>query len=332
MVPAPADTWHFCRRVGCHAAWATAWHNGQQVSYAEAKKAWDSTEDVPLEEKFAACKQSLLGKSASELAMYTDQAPPDALPPHAEVTDLRCNLMLCGLGGLSEKQIAALLTSHGMQRIILCGKPGRDSHVTALQKALPLAGLSGSDMYLIPVADSAAEDLGPHFKAAVDFTGPWKTLVACRQGASRSATVAAACLMAQEKVTAAEGLKQIYAKRWRVWPNPGFVLQLLSYERGSKEAAADAADSESEALLEMVGIRSAWAANQQNLQETGFGQKEITMEQVASFWKQACAESSDVQRRFERCKELTLGVDLDTFGGDGDPEEGRKRRRVKEGI
>jgi len=115
--------------------------------------------------KFAACKQSLLGKSASELAMYTDQAPPDALPPHAEVTDLRCNLMLCGLGGLSEKQIAALLTSHGMQRIILCGKPGRDSHVTALQKALPLAGLSGSDMYLIPVADSAAEDLGPHFKA-----------------------------------------------------------------------------------------------------------------------------------------------------------------------
>ena len=87
------------------------------------------------------------------LAMYTDQAPPDALPPHAEVTDLRCNLMLCGLGGLSEKQIAALLTSHGMQRIILCGKPGRDSHVTALQKALPLAGLSGSDMYLIPVAE-----------------------------------------------------------------------------------------------------------------------------------------------------------------------------------
>ena len=115
--------------------------------------------------KFAACKQSLLGKSASELAMYTDQAPPDALPPHAKVTDLGCNLMLCGLGGLSEKQIAALLTSHGMQRIILCGKPGRDSHVTALQKALPLAGLSGSDMYLIPVADSAAEDLGPHFKA-----------------------------------------------------------------------------------------------------------------------------------------------------------------------
>ena len=37
--------------------------------------------------------------------------------------------------------------------------------------------------------------------------------------------------------------------------------------------------------------------------------------------RQACAESSDVQRRFERCKELTLGVDLDTFGGDGDPED-----------
>ena len=82
------------------------------------------------------------------------------------------------------------------------------------------------------------------------------------------------------------------AKRWRVWPNPGFVLQLLSYERGSKEAAADAADvadAESEALLEMVGIRSAWAANQQNLQETGFGQKDITMEQVASFWKKLAA-------------------------------------------
>ena len=84
------------------------------------------------------------------------------------------------------------------------------------------------------------------------------------------------------------------AKRWRVWPNPGFVLQLLSYERyerGSQEAAdaADAADAESEALLEMVGIRSAWAANQQNLQETGFGRKDITMEQVASFWKRLAA-------------------------------------------
>ena len=37
--------------------------------------------------------------------------------------------------------------------------------------------------------------------------------------------------------------------------------------------------------------------------------------------RQACAESSDVQQRFERCKELTLGVDLDAFGGDGDRED-----------
>ena len=84
--------------------------------------------------------------------------------------------------------------------------------------------------------------------------------------------------MAQRKVTAAEGLQMIYAKRWRVWPNPGFVLQLLNYENAQNAKSKDE-------VLEMVGIRSAWAANQQNLLETGFGQKDLTLERVESFWK-----------------------------------------------
>lgn len=69
------------------------------------------------------------------------------------------------------------------------------------------------------------------------------------------------------------------AKRWRIWPNPGFVLQLLSFGRSSS--------AEAEALLEMVGVRSAWAANQQNLQETGFGQKDLRIEDVEAFWRPA---------------------------------------------
>lgn len=135
------------------------------MSHSEALSIWDQCGAGDLEEIFARCKQKLLGKSAKELAMYTDQPHPEALPPHAEVTDLGCNLMLCGLGSLSEQQIASLLTAHGLKQVILCGRPGQDSHVTALQKALPLAGLSSSDMLLVPVADSAAEDLGAHFKA-----------------------------------------------------------------------------------------------------------------------------------------------------------------------
>ena len=46
-----AETRRFCRRVGCHAAWATAWHNGHQVSYAEAERAWGAEDGTALEEK-----------------------------------------------------------------------------------------------------------------------------------------------------------------------------------------------------------------------------------------------------------------------------------------
>eukprot|EP00438_Fugacium_kawagutii_P013664 Skav213137 [mRNA] locus=scaffold107:409230:410539:+ [translate_table: standard] len=251
------------------AGYPQAW----QVSHNEAESTWDQCGAGNLEEIFARCKQKLLGKSANELAMYTDQPHPEALPPHAEVTDLGCNLMLCGFVSLSEQQIASLLTAHELKQVILCGRPGQDSHVAALQKALPLAGLSSSDMFLAAIAFTAGSARS--------------TLVACRQGASRSATVAAACLMSMMKLTPAEAFQQIYAKRWRIWPNPGFVLQLLSFGSSLSPDSAEA-----QALLEMVGIRSAWAANQQNLQETGFGQKDLSIEDVAGFWRPALQAES----------------------------------------
>ena len=134
------------------------------MNYYEAESAWDSCQGSELEGMFAACKQILLGKSAGELALYADQPRPESLPPHSEVTEVDGNLMLCGLGGLSEQQIADVLRANAVQRVILCGRPGRDVHVSATIKALPLVGLGSSDMHLIPVADSASENLGMHFK------------------------------------------------------------------------------------------------------------------------------------------------------------------------
>ena len=128
------------------------------------------------------------------------------------MTDIGAGLLLCGLGGLSEKEVASLLKAHEVQRVIICGRPQIDAHVQTLQKALPLAGKTSSDMYLVPVADSADENLAQYFEAANAFCGT-KTLICCRQGASRSATVVAACLMKQLRLTAAEAFQEIYTKR-----------------------------------------------------------------------------------------------------------------------
>ena len=315
---------HVQRRIGAHAAWATAWHNGVPASLAEAESMWDKCScDLPLEEAFAKCKQALLGKSAAELELFSDKL---RLPPHAEVDDIGCGLRLSGLGELSASTIANILQSHEIKRVVCCGKPDRDAHVSALTTALPLAGISASDLHIVPVRDSAGEDLGSLLTAAIDFvaSAPAVTLIACRQGASRSATVAVACLVRELKVSVLEAFRRLAAIRWRVWPNSGFALQLLTFEDGLKLAQGCERTTKEykDEVLRKIGIHAAWATNQHNLQ-SGHGQQGLSLQDVEEFWNEAARQKKDLEERFELCKALTLGVDLASFVAEPDPKRAR---------
>ena len=199
--PGAAERRAVCRRVGSHAALATAWHNGAEADPGGAEAAWDAGEEgMPLEGAFAACKQRLLGLRGQDLAAYRG----GGRPPHAEVSDLGGGVLLCGLGGMAPEAVAALLREHGVARVVVCGRPRRDAHVDALLAALRVGGRDPAEAHVVPVGDSAAEDLLAHLEAATRFLDEAlaapaaRVLVCCRQGASRSASVAAARLMAAE--------------------------------------------------------------------------------------------------------------------------------------
>ncbi|CAE7708431.1 Dusp5 [Symbiodinium sp. CCMP2592] len=337
-LPAPKSGLPILRRIGAHAAWATAWHNGIQASLAEAEDSWDQCKGLPLEEAFAKCKQALLGKSTAELELFADQ-PRIAWgqPPHAQVDNIAGisdDLKICGLGGLSASAIASMLQKHCVKRVVVCGEPDRDAHVSAVKDALSIAGISTADLHIVPVRDSASEDLGSLLASAIDFVMavPGRaTLIACRQGASRSATVAIACLVHELKVSVLEAFNQLAASRWRLWPNAGFVQQLLAFEDSLKLAQQGerTTDEYKEQVLRKIGIHAAWATNKHNLR-TGSGQQGLTMQEVEKFWNQAAREAKEPEERFELCKSLSLGVDLTSFDAEPDSKRACVDTRAEE--
>eukprot|EP00933_Yihiella_yeosuensis_P070529 TRINITY_DN78648_c0_g1_i1.p1 TRINITY_DN78648_c0_g1~~TRINITY_DN78648_c0_g1_i1.p1 ORF type:complete len:539 (+),score=130.82 TRINITY_DN78648_c0_g1_i1:61-1617(+) len=330
------------RQIGAHAAWATAWHNGCQVSQTAAKTAWDEAQteapEEQLEAAFARCKRKLLGLSSSDLEAYADggKRPKQAMgkPPHTQVNTICEGMLICGLGGLSAAAVASLLQQHSIQRVVICGRPEKDAHVTALKTAVSEseAGLSEASVHVVPVADSDAEDILSHLQKSVCFVGQGtgNVLVACRQGASRSATVAIACLMKQNGSSALEAFKQLAKARWRLWPNAGFVRQLLKFEDVERSSLnlPPLSENDHDALFQEVGIHAAWASNRQNLEETGFGQEGLSLEDVEELWQRAAEESQVAAERFERCKALALGVDLSAFG-EADAEQHPKKARTE---
>ncbi|KAF7221855.1 transcript variant X3 [Nothobranchius furzeri] len=87
----------------------------------------------------------------------------------------------------------------------------------------------------IPVYDDPSEDLYSHFDHCADAiqkeaSRGGRSLVYCKNGRSRSATICIAFLMKHHKVSLTEAVQRVKTARHVIDPNPGFMSQLRRYE------------------------------------------------------------------------------------------------------
>ncbi|XP_051556990.1 dual specificity phosphatase 28-like [Myxocyprinus asiaticus] len=91
----------------------------------------------------------------------------------------------------------------------------------------------------VPVYDDSNEDLYKYFDRCADAVASeteWggRTVVYCKNGHSRSATVCVAYLMKQQGLSLADAFQVVKTARSVVEPNPGFWTQLQRYEQKLK--------------------------------------------------------------------------------------------------
>jgi len=112
-----------------------------------------------------------------------------------------------------------LLKSHGIKQILTIGTE-LEPHDHPDFKAMYIA-----------LDDSVVEDIRQHFDQAHEFIARAPTLVHCYAGISRSATLVISYVMKHKKMTLKKALKYCRSKRCVIDPNPGFISQLLDYEK-----------------------------------------------------------------------------------------------------
>ncbi|KAM8727089.1 dual specificity phosphatase 28 isoform 1-T3 [Acanthopagrus schlegelii] len=105
------------------------------------------------------------------------------------------------------------------------------------QQPFPSAGVKKLQ---IPVYDDPAEDLYSHFDRCADAIQKeenrgGRSVVYCKNGRSRSATVCVAYLMKHRKLTLTDALQKVKTARHVIDPNPGFMSQLQKYEQELKK-------------------------------------------------------------------------------------------------
>lgn len=91
----------------------------------------------------------------------------------------------------------------------------------------------------IPVYDDPNEDLYSHFDRCADAIQKeakrgGRSVVYCKNGRSRSATVCIAYLMKHRKLTLTDAVQRVKTARHVIDPNPGFMSQLQRYEQELK--------------------------------------------------------------------------------------------------
>ncbi|XP_021169444.2 dual specificity phosphatase 28 [Fundulus heteroclitus] len=105
------------------------------------------------------------------------------------------------------------------------------------QQPFPAAG--GVAKLQVAVYDDPGEDLYSHFDRCADAIQKeakrgGRSVVYCKNGRSRSATVCVAYLMKHRGMTLTEALQRVKTARHVVDPNPGFMAQLQRYEEELK--------------------------------------------------------------------------------------------------
>ena len=132
--------------------------------------------------------------------------------------------------GSSYARSPLLLELLGITHIVVAMEPGRPAFNTSSEES------QGISVFKCPLADEEDEDIQQHFQPVIQFISqahasekPCRVLVHCARGASRSATLVAAYLMAtlgMDPITAVAHLKRLRAC---VNPNPGFIAQLSTF-------------------------------------------------------------------------------------------------------
>ncbi|XP_068197333.1 dual specificity phosphatase 28 [Antennarius striatus] len=92
----------------------------------------------------------------------------------------------------------------------------------------------------VAVYDDPNEDLYSHFDSCADAIQQeadrgGRSVVYCKNGRSRSATVCVAYLMKHGRLTLKDALQKVKTARHVIDPNPGFLSQLQRYEQELKK-------------------------------------------------------------------------------------------------
>lgn len=96
----------------------------------------------------------------------------------------------------------------------------------------------------VPADDVPDFNMLPFFQEAADFihtalsSGKGRVLVHCKVGLSRSPTIVIAYLMMHKQMTLTSAVECVHGKRPQIWPNDGFLLQLICLEEELKKIAA----------------------------------------------------------------------------------------------
>jgi protein-tyrosine phosphatase len=95
--------------------------------------------------------------------------------------------------------------------------------------------------HMVDICDRKYYDIKMHFNACSEFIedaiqSGGKVLVHCLKGASRSAALVAAYLIAKKNYTCTAAIGLMKEKRKAVNPNDGFIQQLMDYEQEINKA------------------------------------------------------------------------------------------------
>ncbi|CAF4374977.1 unnamed protein product [Rotaria socialis] len=118
------------------------------------------------------------------------------------------------------------------------------------------------DIVYIPMEDDVRTNIKQHFNRTNELLHSYymkneRCLVHCAAGVSRSATIVLAYLMKYHHNTVTEAFRYLVEKRPQIWPNQGFMLQLIHYENELIKSREILSTSETSEAFNSTAVPSA---------------------------------------------------------------------------